>query len=194
MRIAPLRPQHRAPLSALLAATRAFGADEIQVALSLFDLSSGSDGPSGSAASAAVNPAASAAVNPAASAAVNLMDYEFVGAFGDADALLGYACFGPTPSTDGTYDLYWLAVDPGAQKQGVGRALVREVEQLLADRGARMLVAETSGRPGYARTREFYLAAGYVEAARVRDFYAPADDRIMLHRRITGRERGVATR
>jgi GNAT superfamily N-acetyltransferase len=210
MRIAPLRPQHRAPLSALLAATRAFGADEIQVALSLFDLSSGSDGPSGSAASAAVGPAASAAVNPAASAAVgpaasaavnpaasaavNLMDYEFVGAFGDADALLGYACFGPTPSTDGTYDLYWLAVDPGAQKQGVGRALVREVEQLLADRGARMLVAETSGRPGYARTREFYLAAGYVEAARVRDFYAPADDRIMLHRRITGRERGVATR
>jgi GNAT superfamily N-acetyltransferase len=194
MRIGPLRPQHRAPLSALLAATRAFGADEIQVALSLFDLSSGSDGPSGSAASAAVGPAASAAVNPAASAAVNLMDYEFVGAFGDADALLGYACFGPTPSTDGTYDLYWLAVDPGAQKQGVGRALVREVEQLLADRGARMLVAETSGRPGYARTREFYLAAGYVEAARVRDFYAPADDRIMLHRRITGRERGVATR
>ena len=137
--------------------------------MSLFDLSCSSDG-------------------------VGAADYEFIGAFGDDDSLLGYACFGPTPSTEGTYDLYWLAVDPRAQGQGAGRALVAEVEGVLAARGARMLVAETSGRPDYAGTRAFYLATGYTEAARVQDFYAPADDRIMLHRRITARERGVATR
>lgn len=176
MRIAPLRPQHRAPLSALLTATRAFGADEIQVALSLFDLSLSSTG--GELRGAGDAP----------------LDYEFVGAFGSDDSLIGYACFGPTPSTDGTYDLYWLAVDPGAQGQGAGRALVGAVERILGERGARMLVAETSGRADYAGTRAFYLATGYTVAATVRDFYAPADDRIMLHRRITGRERGVATR
>ena len=32
------------------------------------------------------------------------------------------------------------------------------------------------------------------EAARVRDFYGPADDRIILTTRLTARERGVATR
>ena len=32
-------------------------------------------------------------------------DYRFLGAF-DADELVGYACWGPTPGTDRTYDLY----------------------------------------------------------------------------------------
>ena len=162
MRLGPLLPVHRARLAELLRATGAFNAEEVEVALSLFDL--GDD------------------------------DYEFVGVFGEGDRLMGYACFGPTPSTEGTYDLYWLAVDPSTQGRGYGRALTREVERALAARGARLLVAETSGRADYAATRAFYLATGYEEVARVHDFYAPADDRIMLHRRLTTRERGVATR
>lgn len=166
MRIAPLRPAHRARLAELLTATRAFNAGEVQVALSLFDLSV--DGTDAS--------------------------YEFVGAFDDAEHLLGYACFGPTPATEGTYDLYWLAVDPAAQGRGCGRALTSEVERLLAARGARLLIAETSGRPDYSATRSFYEKAGFREGARVRDFYAPADDRIVLYRRLTAPQRGVATR
>ena len=176
MRIGPLRLVDRARLAEILVATAAFNADEVNVALSLFDVSGESLG--GGAAGA-----------DAASA-----DYEFRGAFDAADRLAGYACFGATPGTDGTWDLYWLAVDPVAQGQGIGRALLRAVEDELGGRGARMLVAETSGRADYAPTRAFYLATGYAEAARVRDFYAPADDRIMLHRRLTMRERGVARR
>jgi GNAT superfamily N-acetyltransferase len=115
-------------------------------------------------------------------------DYEFLGVFDEkSDRLLGYACFGATPATDGTYDLYWLAVDPAAQGRGVGTALVRAVEQKLLDRGARLLVVETSSRPDYEGTRRFYARSGYMEAARVRDFYAPADDRIVLTTRLTTR-------
>jgi ribosomal protein S18 acetylase RimI-like enzyme len=172
MRIAPLRAADRARLSQLLVSTGAFNADEVQVALSLFDLSMDEVG---------------------GDASDQQRDYEFVGAY-DGDRLMGYACFGPTPSTEGTFDLYWLAVDPVAQGRGVGRAMLGEVEGLLGTRGARLLVAETSGRPDYAATRAFYLATGYTVAATVKDFYAPADDRIMLHRRLTTRERGVATR
>ena len=157
-----LRPHHRARLAELLEATAVFTADEIDVALSLFDLAA-----------------------PA--------DYEFIGAFED-EHLVGYACFGPTPATDGTYDLYWLAVHPAAQRSGIGRALVRDVRAKLASRGGRLLLAETSSRADYARTREFYAHAGFAEAARVRDFYAPADDRIILTTRLTTREGGVATR
>ncbi len=46
---------------------------------------------------------------------------------------------------------------------------------------ARMLVVETLSRSDYAATRAFYERRGYDETARVRDFYAPGDDRIIFH-------------
>ena len=169
-----LRPHDRARVAELLVSTNAFSRDEIAVALELFDVSVADDALAG-----------------ADDALVR--DYEFVGAF-DADRLIGYSCVGPTPATDGTFDLYWLAVDPAAQGKGVGRALVREVERDLRSRGARLLLVETSSRPDYENTRAFYARCGYIEAARIKDFYAPADDRIMLTTRLTTRERGAATR
>lgn len=155
MRLGQISRRDRPRLAELLAATGAFNAEEVQVALSLFDVES---------------------------------DYEFLGAFDENDQrLIGYVCFGATPATEGTYDLYWLAVDPAAQGRGVGTALIRAVEEKLLDRGARLLVVETSSRPDYAGTRRFYARSGYSEAARVRDFYAPADDRIVLTTRLTTR-------
>lgn len=175
MRIGQLRPGHRARLGELLVKTGAFNADEIAVALALFDASQVSTGGGDTGVTDAPP------------------DYEFVGAF-DGERLVGYACFGATPATDGTYDLYWLAVDPDVQGRGIGRALVRDVEARLVARGGRLLVVETSSRPGYAGTRQFYARSGYTEAARVRDFYAPADDRILLTTRLTTRDGGAATR
>jgi ribosomal protein S18 acetylase RimI-like enzyme len=170
MRIDHLRPEHRARLAELLVDTGAFHVDEVEVALSLFDLTHA----------------------PGADDAP--LDYEFVGAFDDEGRLVGYACFGPTPATDGTFDLYWLAVDPAVQGRGIGRALVRDVEAKLIARDGRLLVVETSSRPDYESTRRFYTRRGYTEAARVRDFYAPADDRILLTTRLTTRDGGVSTR
>ena len=112
-------------------------------------------------------------------------DYEFVGAF-SAEHLIGYACFGATPSTDRTFDLYWIAVHPEAQRSGAGSILMEEVERRLAERRARMLIVETSAREDYASTRSFYHKHGYVEAARLRDFYGPGDDRVVLGKRFTG--------
>ena len=172
MHIGGLRVGDRARLAELLVDTGAFHADEVDVALALFDLTHCENGSGADDAP---------------------VDYEFVGAF-DEDQLIGYACFGATPATEGTYDLYWLAVDPAMQGRGVGRALVREVETKLTGRGGRLLVVETSSRPDYDGTRTFYARSGYVEAARVRDFYAPADDRILLTTRLTTRDGGVATR
>jgi ribosomal protein S18 acetylase RimI-like enzyme len=174
IRLGALRLHDRERIAELLVSTKAFSRDEIAVALELFDASV-ADEARGGADDALVR------------------DYEFVGAF-DGDRLIGYSCVGPTPATDGTFDLYWLAVDPAAQGKGVGRALVREVERDLRSRGARLLLVETSSRPDYENTRAFYARCGYIEAARIKDFYAPADDRIMLTTRLTTRERGAATR
>lgn len=111
-------------------------------------------------------------------------DYEFVGAFDHDDTLVGYACFGATPATDRTYDLYWIAVHPSARRGGAGAALMSEVEHRLEERRARLLVVETSSRDDYAPTRRFYQQRGYEEAARLRDFYASGDDRVVLAKRV----------
>lgn len=113
-------------------------------------------------------------------------DYEFLGGF-DHDDLVAYACFGATPGTDRTFDLYWIAVHPRAQGNGSGSHLLAEVEQRLRDRGARLLVVETSSRPEYNATRRFYLARGYHEAARMRDFYAVGDDRVIYTKALAPR-------
>jgi ribosomal protein S18 acetylase RimI-like enzyme len=110
-------------------------------------------------------------------------DYEFIGAF-TGDRLVGYACYGLTPATDRTYDLYWIAVHPDAQRSGAGAALMAEVERRLEERRARLLMVETSSRDDYQPTRRFYEKRGYGEHARLRDFYAAGDDRLILGKRL----------
>jgi GNAT superfamily N-acetyltransferase len=97
--------------------------------------------------------------------------------------LAGWICWGPTPCTLGTYDLYWMAVDPDLHGAGVGTALLVEMERQLHG-AARLVVVETAGRPDYAMTRAFYEARGYRRTAVVPDFYAPGDDQVIYTKRL----------
>jgi ribosomal protein S18 acetylase RimI-like enzyme len=87
----------------------------------------------------------------------------------------GYACFGPHSLTQGTYDLYWIVVDPTAQGRGIGHALLARVEAEVQARGGRLLLVETSGTPAYTAARRFYESSGYRCEATIHDFYAPGD-------------------
>ena len=100
--------------------------------------------------------------------------------------LAGWICWGPTPCTLGTYDLYWMAVDPARQGAGIGTALLHAMESRLAGL-ARLVVVETAGRADYAPTRAFYQARGYRVASRIPDFYAPGDDQVVYVKQVSGR-------
>jgi ribosomal protein S18 acetylase RimI-like enzyme len=112
-------------------------------------------------------------------------DYHALGAFTPRDVPLGYACFGPTPCTSGSWDLYWIAVSGEARGRGVGTLLMEEFERRLVDLNARLVLIETSSRADYALTRAFYLGRGYEVVAQVPDFYAPGDDRLIFTRTLT---------
>jgi ribosomal protein S18 acetylase RimI-like enzyme len=92
----------------------------------------------------------------------------------------GYACFGPHPLTQGTYDLYWIVVAPAAQGHGIGHALLARVEAEVQARGGRLLLVETSGTPAYAPARQFYESSGYRCEATIHDFYAPGDNLVIF--------------
>jgi ribosomal protein S18 acetylase RimI-like enzyme len=99
--------------------------------------------------------------------------------------LAGWICWGPTPCTLGTYDLYWMAVDPEAQGNGIGTALLAEMERRLEGL-ARLIVIETAGREDYNGTRAFYEAQGYRPVSVIPDFYAPGDDQVVFVKRVGG--------
>lgn len=97
----------------------------------------------------------------------------------------GYACYGPTPLTQGVYDLYWIAVDPTDQRKGFGRRLIEYVEHDVVKRGGRMLLIETSSQESYGSTIRFYERNGYERVARIRNFYRIGDDKLVFSKELT---------
>jgi ribosomal protein S18 acetylase RimI-like enzyme len=94
--------------------------------------------------------------------------------------LKGYACYGPAPLTQGTYDLYWIVVDPSGQRKGFGRRLLEFVEHDAAKRGGRMLLIETSSQESYISAILFYRRSGYRQVARIKNFYRIGDDKLVF--------------
>lgn len=92
---------------------------------------------------------------------------------------VGVAYCAPEPVTVGTWNLLmlWTRQDRGGK--GHGSALVQHVEQVLTDRGARLLIVETSGLAEYETARAFYSKCGFTQEARVRDFYSAGDDKLV---------------
>jgi len=94
----------------------------------------------------------------------------------------GYTCYGHIPATDGSYDLYWIAVARGDQ----GRELRRRTEARIRAAGGRQVYIESSSRAQYRPTHGFYLAAGYLQEARLEDFYGPGDNKLIYRRVLRG--------
>jgi GNAT superfamily N-acetyltransferase len=104
--------------------------------------------------------------------------YSFV--FGELEGrTVAYTCYGPIACTVGSYDLYWIAVHAQYRRRGLGRVILEATEQRIAQAGARRIYIETSGRPQYVPTQGFYEQCGYVVEARLPDFYAPGDAKIV---------------
>ena len=96
----------------------------------------------------------------------------------------GYVCFGATPMTDGVFDLYWIAVDPRRQGQGIGQVLLRFVENEVRKASGRMLLIETSSKESYGPTLRFYERSGYDEISRIKDFYRIEDDKVIFCKKL----------
>ena len=157
MEIRPLASPDRPQLAELLSRIETFSPEEVQCALELIDLALTS----------------------------GKVDYQVLVACRETEnKVVGYVCYGPTPMTDGTFDLYWIASDPVVRGQGVGAALVSAMEGDIRRRKGRLIRIETSAMEAYGPTRGFYAAMQYREESRFRDFYRVGEDLIILAKRI----------
>ncbi|MBM3152585.1 MAG: GNAT family N-acetyltransferase [Chloroflexi bacterium] len=102
----------------------------------------------------------------------------------EAGEVAGYACYGPRSLTTGTFDLFWIAVDPHGRRKGLGRELLAQVEKEVRRAGGRLVFVETSGLEKYGPTRDFYLGTGYTREAVIKDFYAAGDDLVIFTKHV----------
>jgi GNAT superfamily N-acetyltransferase len=104
-------------------------------------------------------------------------EYYFVFADDAEGRTWGYTCYGPITVTQGSFDLYWIAVDHEYRGRGLGKRLLAESERLIAAAGGRRVYIETSIKPQYSPTRHFYERNGYPLEAVLKEFYGPGDDK-----------------
>jgi ribosomal protein S18 acetylase RimI-like enzyme len=161
MRIRPIEPRDRERILEIVTATGNFTPVEIATAMEVVD-------------EALADPA-----HPRG-------DYRAFVLEDERSHVAGYECHGPTPLTEGTYDLYWIAVDPACQGSGFGRALLAFAEQDVRATGGRLLLIETSSQESYGDTIRFYEKSGYPLAARIKEFYRQGDDKLIFAKRLTG--------
>ncbi len=150
-----LAPVDRTAIEAIVRAVERFPEPEVQIALELVDLGLAEDA----------------------------KGYLFVIAERDA-RVAGYACWGRASMSPGVFDLYWIVVDPRVHGGGVGRALLAHVEREVRREDGHTLLIETEGSPLYAAARRFYLAAGYLEAGRIADYYGDGKDKVLYTKRL----------
>ncbi len=154
MHIRPIEAPDAQALSALLRKIAQFKPDEVTVAEELIEASIRD--PEGSG-------------------------YESLVAISGAE-VIGYVCFGPTPMTAATWDLYWIAVSPEVQGQGLGKQIYAAFAEVVRSRGGRQVRIETSSQEIYAATGGFYERLGFDLAGKLPDFYAPGDDLLIFYR------------
>src|SRR5947209_7965396 len=104
--------------------------------------------------------------------------------FEQAHEPIGFAYYAPTAMTDGTWHLWWIAVDKRTHARGVGSKLLKYVEDEIRGAAGRLLLIETSSLPHYDLTRRFYLKHGYDEACVQPDYYADGDDMVVFRKRM----------
>lgn len=104
------------------------------------------------------------------------IDYIIRVAVDDKESVEGYICYGRTPFTNGVYHLYWIAVGLHRQRKGIGKELMKFMENEIVPMGGRMILLETSSTEKYKASRKFYTSNGYILAACIEDFYKIDDD------------------
>lgn len=104
----------------------------------------------------------------------------------DNETPVGVAHCAPEPVTSGTWNLLMLWTKEGYSGQGHGTALVTDVEHALNQRGARLLIVETSQLPAFAPARAFYDRCGFKREAEIADFFAAGDNKVIYTKPLSG--------
>ncbi|MFA9439521.1 GNAT family N-acetyltransferase [Uliginosibacterium sp. sgz301328] len=98
----------------------------------------------------------------------------------EQEGLAGIAYCAPEVMTNNVWNLLMLWVSPSRQRQGIGNALINQIEKELRKKNARLLLVETSSLIDFSAARAFYGKQGFVSEARIRNYYAINEDKVIF--------------
>jgi ribosomal protein S18 acetylase RimI-like enzyme len=110
-------------------------------------------------------------------------DYNFILAEYEGKTA-GYVCYGPILVTDKRFDLYWIMVKKELRQKKIGSLLLVNAEKNIKNLGGAAIYIETSSLQIYQQTRQFYIKHGYHEVARIPDYYADDDARVVYMKKL----------
>ena len=96
------------------------------------------------------------------------------------DIAVAVAFCAPEPMTQGTYNLYMIAVKKESQHNGIGSQLMSFIEEKLATEGVRLLIVETAGTDQFILTRDFYDKLNYERVGYIPNFYSEGEDKVIF--------------
>lgn len=149
--IRKIKQSDREPLNNILLSITQFTTADIEVAMELIDI----------------------AIKNPEQTDYNIYVFEY------EEKVLGYHCTGKRPITDAVYDLYWIIADTKSNIKGIGTELLYHAENFVKEKNGRWLLAETSSKPSFEKTRLFYIKNDYTKIAEIEDFYTINDNLII---------------
>ncbi len=97
---------------------------------------------------------------------------------------IGFTCYGKIPGTADSFDLYWIAVHNSQRGKGIGKILFDMALKDIAKMKGKTVWIETSSRPIYEPTRQFYLKTGCEKITELPDYYGKEDNKVIFLKKI----------
>lgn len=85
--------------------------------------------------------------------------------------LIGFGSFGVVAGTLSTGTIYGVIVAPRSRRAGIGQRILFHMAGELATAGVRVIFAEVPGDPCVMRYRALLISYGFMEEARIEDYY-----------------------
>ncbi len=105
------------------------------------------------------------------------------GAF-DGEVMTGVAYCMPEEMTNATWNVLMLLVHPEHHSKGIGKGLMRLMEQTLSEQSQRLLLVETSSTDDFTTARAFYNAIGYSQQGVIEHYYDDNDHKVTFIKKL----------
>jgi ribosomal protein S18 acetylase RimI-like enzyme len=100
----------------------------------------------------------------------------------DGHTLAGFLCYGEIAHWPDSFELIGISVTPSLQRQGIGSAMLVEMERQIEARGGQRILLETESGRSFEGSRRFYEANGYDQEDRFLKHFIPKDGSVVYRK------------